>query len=153
MKSYLSASTALLCVLLTIGGCLISSDDSPDFFNSIWILEHVDGFSPLHDSVNVYIVFVKVDGRSGGHGRAICNTYGFEGQIFPNHKVRFGQHFQTEVGCGIWNDLEDVYFGQLENSYRFKLDDGRLQFYNALGQEVIRYRAGTAADTVMRPWW
>lgn len=151
MKSY-GRAIAIFTVVFAAVGCISnpSDADSPDFFDTIWILERVEGFSPLHDSVNVHLIFSVMDGRSSGRGRTICNQYGFEAEFRPARRVSIGPHFQTKVGCGMWNDLEDVYFGQLRSSYRFKLDDGYLSFYNPEGQEVVRYRAGTPADTTPR---
>ena len=131
----------------------LPADVAADLVGTEWTLVSSYGRPP--DGTNITL---NVDERDVG-GFAGCNSYGIRGVTMNEGalKVRGGVR-NTAVGCpGGVGQQEETYFAALADVASYRVQDGRLEIQNALGETTLVFaereqRYMNPADLVGTAW-
>ena len=125
-------SILVLAVALTACG---APGQSADLDGTEWVLQSVDGSSPL-EGTEITLAF----SGGGASGSAGCNAYSGPYSVEGEDGLSFSDFVNTAMAClepvGIM-DQEEKYLEALRAATGFRLSDGELQIFSAEGAVLV----------------
>jgi heat shock protein HslJ len=119
-------------IMLVFASCCSSSKtmiskeniSSTTLYETKWILKKIYTEEGIREvDTKAFIRFDKEKNSAGGNGS--CNTFGSTTTIHGN-EVSFKNVFSTKMYCEAVQNIEDVFFKQLEKVTRFEIADKKL---------------------------